>query len=652
MADAPLTAKLVIDGTNEQWTMPEGSLRRWLGTLATSLWDAPASAEVRRKAKEAQWDRFPFESLLGPPRLSDRKDARKPVGELPPWWSDPESALPDRVDDQPPQQLGFILRQFYSVLEERRRDKDPKGDFHARFRRIHDLRMLSAGTKGESTANPPLLYIGDWSQVTSDALLMELTVTAAAWANSQYREACQTWLRDGQDAGFAFGIAPLRVYELDVRGSYSWSDEQCTLEDVTLQITLPHAWGKTVVGRLPSILSIACPAEACDNKKPETLLVSSPHLRRVAAEMSEIWEDPSLRRTLLIAPPGSGKEVLARFLHAGVKFYAPVEGRCPNCARTLAEASFVGQSVAEASRTLFGHATKKPFGHALMKTVSGAVGNPDRDAILLGYNLVWRHGLLQEARGTVVFIDEVDKATEGFRASLLRFLENDEIQPDGYPTPIKLADQKVNGVPVDLARYKARLLFAGSKAREDMFALNPPDFWTRMLRVIEMAHPFEIHDLSEREVCAAEYFLMFLYRTVLDRKSARADYGHYLKWVLGNRADQPDPMPSWKREDIVDRYPHVYFLPDVAWKLSMTVAEFLAEMPTATLSVRNLKALVKRLDYQVRLRATRGIDLKGSKRAVKAESERGPDPKTLEQLLTNQNWIWAKLHETAVTLLR
>jgi hypothetical protein len=100
-----------------------------------------------------------------------------------------------------------------------------------------------------------------------------------------------------------------------------------------------------------------------------------------------------------------------------------------------------------------------------------------------------------------------------------------------------------------------------------------------------------------------------------------------------------------------DKYPLVYLMPAVARKLSLTVAQFLGEMPTTTLSVRNLNALVKRLDYHVRLIADRGIDLKGAKRTVKADDARSKGARTLKAVLMDQDWVWAKLHETAVSLL-
>jgi hypothetical protein len=638
MADALLTAELVIDANKRTWRMTGGTLRQWLGTLTKALLPSVDDASNQQVLK-AQWNRFPFESLLYPPHLHDRKDATRKK-DLPSWWDHPEKALLPAGTGKS-QRLGFILRQFYSLLEERRDEKQNEGTFKARFRRIHDLRMLSASTtaSAETRTNPPLLYIGDWSHEQGDALQMELTAAAAVWADPKCRSACQLWLRQGQSpkSRFAFGIPPLRVYDLEVFGKYKWNDQRCTLSNVELRITLPHAWKADLVGRLPSLLTITCTGHDCTNDKPQTLLVASPHLRRVAADLSEIWEDQSLRRILLIAPPGSGKEILAGFLHAGVKFYAPVKKRCPACTKPLAEASFVGISPADAARTLYGEAVPKR--------------DAADDAVQLGHDLAWRFGLLQQACGTVVFIDEIDKASVDLRASLLRFLENDDIQPHGYPMPIKLEEDKVGDTEVS-TDYRARLLFAGSKTREDMFNKEgPPDFWTRMLRVIEMAHPFQIHDLSEREICVAEYFLMFLYRTVSEHhfKGQDPTVKNYFRWVIGKSNMAPAKRMGAGPFD--DKYPLVYLMPAVARKLSLTVAQFLGEMPTTTLSVRNLNALVKRLDYHVRLIADRGIDLKGAKRTVKADDARSKGARTLKAVLMDQDWVWAKLHETAVSLL-
>ena len=49
----------------------------------------------------------------------------------------------------------------------------------------------------------------------------------------------------------------------------------------------------------------------------------------------------------------------------------------------------------------------------------------------------------------------------------------------------------------------------GSKPRDEMFREKPPDFWSRMSRVVEMDHPLDVGDDVEMRRVARSYFSFF-----------------------------------------------------------------------------------------------------------------------------------------------
>ncbi len=104
------------------------------------------------------------------------------------------------------------------------------------------------------------------------------------------------------------------------------------------------------------------------------------------------------RTTLILGPTGSGKDVVARYLHAHSERrsqpFVPVQ--CSSLPDTLAEAE------------LFGH-TRGAF--------TGATQS--------------RPGLVRSARQGTLFLDEIDSLTAAAQAKLLRFLETGEFRALG-----------------------------------------------------------------------------------------------------------------------------------------------------------------------------------------------------------------------------
>lgn len=134
---------------------------------------------------------------------------------------------------------------------------------------------------------------------------------------------------------------------------------------------------------------------------------------------------------MIIGPTGSGKEVIARALHAesdrANKPFIPV-----NCTALSGE-------ILESE--LFGH-TRGAF--------TGAISN--------------RKGRFGEADGGTLFLDEIGDTSESFQTKLLRALETGEIEPVGQDRPVKVNVRVICATNQDLSK-----LVEQKKFREDLF---------------------------------------------------------------------------------------------------------------------------------------------------------------------------------------
>jgi len=97
-----------------------------------------------------------------------------------------------------------------------------------------------------------------------------------------------------------------------------------------------------------------------------------------------------------------------------------------------------------------------------------------------------------------LFIDEIEKASDGVRSLLLRFLESKEIILSETRQSLRLEDEQV-----------PQYLFAGSMNRRTMFEKQPADFWTRVSHVVEMSHPLDLGETDGVRFVTREYIAMF-----------------------------------------------------------------------------------------------------------------------------------------------
>ncbi len=159
------------------------------------------------------------------------------------------------------------------------------------------------------------------------------------------------------------------------------------------------------------------------------LIGSSRQMREIRRQIAVLGPSPA--NVLILGPTGSGKELAARALHAG----SP-RSKQPmiyvNCAA-------IPPSLAESE--LFGH-TRGAF--------TGALGE--------------RKGKFEQANGGTLFLDEIGELPLNLQASLLRVLQEGEIQRVGSDKTLKVNVRVIAATNRDLIRMQQDGLF-----RTDLF---------------------------------------------------------------------------------------------------------------------------------------------------------------------------------------
>jgi len=619
--------------------------------------------------------------------------------------------------------LGFFGKELFRLLEDLDEGNGRQGDICLQLEARQDLKIFRILEFPGNTVRKrpaPFAHVGEWTDRQATVRRLRSAVVATLWNDYRLREESIASIRSkflglqykngdspddapkGSTSSFLFDFPPLSHYILTIRSTVEYigddteADREEVLkncwafEDLSLSLELPHlahrdSVGESCLGKksisivtdLPSLLKLDCRESTQDTfeeflseskrkhrglqkPKTETLLISSPHLRSAVERMAEIWQDKDLRTILLIAPPGSGKEVMERFLHAGTTYFGDFvdppnkklhAGRLwRRCSTPLAEASLVGMSPNELRATVFGE----------VSTLNDDNEKPSEPHERMADGRYWRNGLVLAARGTTVFLDEIDKCKKDIRASLLRFVEDDEVHPYGAAEPFKLArlqDERLERMKNDNNEHeeekdllKPRLLFAGSKLRSEMMAEGPPDFWTRIQRIIEIVHPFEIHSAHERYRCIQEYFVLFLYRA-LDKeyRGSSDEAAEGLSQLLGKILGKQSNVEREVFRTVAERggdYPYMYLCQNTLETISGHVASFLVNFPSSQLSVRNLRSIVKRLNYRIRLWKQSGIDVLANRTVGFADQGWGGDRHL------NRHWIWQNLHDITLAIIR
>jgi DNA-binding NtrC family response regulator len=195
---------------------------------------------------------------------------------------------------------------------------------------------------------------------------------------------------------------------------------------------------------------------------PPLLLGDTPSFRALKGRLPPIAH--AMRTTLISGPTGSGKDVIARSLHAqsprALNPYVPVH--CAALPETLVESE------------MFGHSR-------------GAFTGADRT----------RPGLVRTAERGTIFLDEVDSLPATAQAKLLRFLETGEYRPVGADRVehadvwiIAATNQDLEG-RVRAGQFRADLMF-----RLAVVKLDVPRLAGRGEDILALAEHF-LQDVSE-----------------------------------------------------------------------------------------------------------------------------------------------------------
>ena len=303
------------------------------------------------------------------------------------------------------------------------------------------------------------------------------------------------------------------------------------------------------------------PHEKVDNdQSPMRILLSSKQMRKAYERISEVWNDPTVKSILLVAPPGSGKEILAQSIFRGKCLEGSFESM-----------SVGGEPIERVVSILFG--------------VSVPEWNEDgfaKDSPEIG--------LLAKAVNGAIFIDEIDKADEKVLAMLLRLLEQDTYMVSGSNMQVKLKKEFIPDNKTESVYVRPPLfIFAGSKSSKDMFAIEPLDFWTRISHVINIEHPLNLDDLNAKKNACKDYFVFFWMKHIpeLFRRSE----------MINSKEQKIESMK------LVNGYFSRLFNILIDDRVVATIAQIFVDyvdMDNGSLpSIRNIRSIVARVAYEI-----------------------------------------------------
>lgn len=220
--------------------------------------------------------------------------------------------------------------------------------------------------------------------------------------------------------------------------------------------------------------------KSIDNK-PISLLLSSDKYCKALSQLTVIMNDPLAKSILLVAPPGSGKEDLARSAFLCGERKKEHSGK-------FISTTLAGLSADKAAKILFQVEDKNN-----RNIISDYTQELDK-----GFSPEKEDGLYFKSLSGGLFIDEIDKTTKEVKSLLLRVLESNEVTIPEKSIVVKIPKEK-----------RPLYIFSASMSSKVIFEQPPVDFWTRISQVVEMSHPLDISNDLERKRVTKAYLWLF-----------------------------------------------------------------------------------------------------------------------------------------------
>ena len=265
------------------------------------------------------------------------------------------------------------------------------------------------------------------------------------------------------------------------------------------------------------------------------VLVSSSTFRDALRDLADVWLNRSAGAVLLVAAPGSGKEVLQSFLENALRL-----GKDHTLNVSAAE---MGE-FKELRKRLEQFITREAAAPDPMQE------NPERYSPL-------PHEHDSANRRQMVFIDEIHHdAAQDLRAGLLRVMEKGEFDSSNGTT---------------LSCKNLLYVFAASKPVETLRSLKPADLWTRVEHTVVLRHPLWAHETgANRNQVIKDYFHLFW------TGKAKAEY------LVPARRPPASPPDMTHQEYVVD-------------ELAKSFVNLVGSPLIPLVSIRILRSIVKRL---------------------------------------------------------
>lgn len=283
-------------------------------------------------------------------------------------------------------------------------------------------------------------------------------------------------------------------------------------------------------------------ADGESSRKSLKLLLASEPVCRTFEMLSDVWNDTTIRTLHINAPPGSGKEVLAESIY----WFQDRPG-------AFGQAVWSSGGGDEASRVLFG---------------SGAIDST---------------GLVEKTSGGCLVLDEIDKADEGTRSSLLRLLENGQYTIPGSGKVVKIEKGK-----------DPLYILVSSKPLEEVLQQPPADLWTRVQLHVVMEHPLDVVEEAERRRVLGEYFLLFWNLHVQSFFSS-SEFGAEIARVSGSQKEAVvgiKPVTEYYRAVL-----RLFHGPEFPILVSQTFAK-LCSRRFQRMSVRHVRTIAQRCVFR------------------------------------------------------